>query len=64
MTDQSKCYIRDLGTALTADCTNLAALHGINVAFLVATAISAVALVMSLFFKRPKPFEASAIDEI
>ena len=54
MSGQEKNYIENLGTAVTADSANLATLHGINIAFLVATAISAVALVMSFFFKKSK----------
>lgn len=54
MSNQAKNYIHDLGKAVTADSVKLATIHGINTAFLVATIISAVALVLSFFFKKPE----------
>ncbi len=55
MTNQAKSYMMDLGTNVKPDSLALATVHGIDVAFLVATFISAAALVMSFFFKKPKP---------
>lgn len=54
MSDQMKKYMENLGEAVNAKSMEAGTLHGINVAFFVATCISAVALIMSLFFKKPK----------
>ena len=64
MTNQSKYYIQDLGTAVTADAAKLAAIHGINSAFLVSAIISAIALLLSFFFKKPKLEESKLEKEV
>lgn len=63
MADQTKKHIADLGVAVTADATKLAALHGINVAFFVATVICAIALALSFFFTKPKDLQNYAAKE-
>jgi len=64
MTNQTKYYVRDLGTAVTADSAKLAAIHGINSAFLVAALISAIALFFSFFFRKPKLAAAIIENEV
>ncbi|HEY5557972.1 DHA2 family efflux MFS transporter permease subunit [Acetobacterium sp.] len=64
MTNQARYYIQDLGTAVTADAAKLAAIHGINSAFLVSAIISAIALVLSFFFKKPKLEESKLEKEV
>ena len=63
MSDQAKYYIQDLGAAVTANSVKLATVHGIDVAFLVATIISAIALVLSFFFKKPNVLQEKLVPE-
>jgi drug resistance transporter, EmrB/QacA subfamily len=52
MSDQSKDYIKNLGTSIQPNSVTLATIHGINSAFLVATLISGVSWCLSLFLRR------------
>jgi len=54
MSSAAKTYIANLGTAVQPDSALQATLHGINVAFFVATLISGIVLLLSLFFKSSK----------
>ncbi len=58
MTDQTKSYITELGASANADSKVLAAIHGIDAAFLVATCIGCVAVIMSFFFRSKKRIDA------
>jgi len=64
MTNQATNYALNLGTAVTADTVKLATIHGINSAFLVSAIISALALAVSFFFKKPKLQESKLVKKV
>jgi len=64
MTNQSTNYVLNLGMAVTTDAAKLATIHGINSAFLVSAIISALALALSFFFKKPEPEESKLVKKI
>ena len=65
MSNQAKQYIKFIcvSGSLDGDSSKLATLHGINTAFSVAMYISALALVMSFFFKKPKRMQEQKIQK-
>lgn len=64
MSNQAKDYLQDLGSAATSEAVKLATIYGINQAFFVSTIISAIALFLSFFFKRPKIEEAFEKEDL
>lgn len=64
MSNQTKDYLQDLGPAVTSESVKLATIYGINHAFFVSAIISAIALFLSFFFKRPKLEQTSFEKEV
>jgi hypothetical protein len=64
MSNQAKDYLHDLGPAVTSESAKFATIYGINHAFFVSAIISAIALFLSFFFKRPKLEQTSCEKEI
>lgn len=64
MSSQTNYYLQDLGAAVTSESAKLASLSGINRAFFVSAMTSAIALLLSFFFRRPKLAQAKVENEV
>jgi len=64
MSSQANYYLQDLGAAVTSESAKLASLSGINRAFFVSAMTSAIALLLSFFFRRPKLVQAKVENDV